>query len=458
MIQSVLTAVTLTALAALPPTYGSELTVYVYGSNLNADPAQAKTIADASAQSAVFERLYAPDRHGQHGLRPILASGAPVVDGPRVLIPLRRGIRLHDGEPLTPYRVIEAFERLTPSVPGAYVMAPVLRRGLRPAIAADDERFAVQFELTYPDPDFPHLLAADHARLSWPDASGMLLGTGPFRWSNAGVVRPFLGHRDGRPYLDRIAWRPYASRFGANALVQRGKAPVMGAPEPARALAGSGSWLVLQVGDGAGDAAIQERIRAHLQSVLRRPLIVRRYLGPHDRPAEGFINKPKDDPGADVRGVRQLELLAPRGLRFGHRLVERIQLELYRHGLGVEVKWLEADAFPDSPSRSFDLRLFEIRPGVVDDGSVRAQLHRTLSAAATLGVLPQVSEKALARFAAGNDNDRRRELIAVERQVRLTSGVVVIGRMVPAVAIPSHWPPPTHEIVDWANLRPEASP
>ncbi len=448
--------VLLATLAARPPSYGGEVVSYVYGPELIPDPALAQSAADAAAQAAAFERLYIQT---SAGLEPVLARGAPVVDERRVIVPLRRDVVMHDGEPLTPQRVIDAFERLSALTPGAYVLSPVVRRGRRPAIRADDDQFAVQFELTHPDPDFPYLLAADHARLAWDDLPGPLIGTGPFRWTSSTELRPFLEHREGRPFIDRLIWRRYASRFGAGSIAQRGRAPIFGGPEIPHPLPGPGTWLVLQVGTRPGSSKIRRRIRSHIHGALGRELIVRRYLGPDNRPAAGFIDQPIPEDSASIEGVRQLELIAPRWLRFRYRLVERLQLELFRSGLRAQVKWVDSGAALDPRHRNFDLRVLEVRAGVPDDGSLRSGLHRTLSAAAVLGVLGDIRPVDLARFAAAEDEaTKTRALAAIERRVRQASGAVVIGKLVPAVALPAGVSPGPRGMVDWAHLTAEAAP
>ena len=459
-------ATALVMVAARPPVYGGEVVNYVYGPRVTIDPARAATAADAAAHAAVYERLYAVSAAG---LIPVLAREPPRLDGTTVTVALRRNVILHDGRTLTPDLVVEALNRLDGDHAGGYVLLPVRRREGQPAIRSDAKRFAVQFDLRYRDVDFPYLLASDHARLAWridaPAGGGggeaappPLVGTGPFQWQSRNRQVPFKQHRDGRPYAGRLVWRPYASRFGAGALAQRGQAPVFGGPETPRTVNGPGSWLALQIGAGAGSDAARDQIRAHVHSSLRRPRIVRRYLGPKDEPATGFISKPGPELSGPFQRTQQLALLATRRLRFGHRVVERIQLDLFRSGLRAQVRWLDPASFERQSEERFDLRLVEIRAGVIDDGSTRAALHRTLSVAAALGTLAAVDLDRLARFAAGNDTIRRRELAAIEQNVREAAQVIVVGRVVPAVALPADWPAPAFGEIDWANLVPEATP
>ena len=440
---------------ARPPVYGGQIINYVYNDHINPDPADTRSAADAAAHAAVYERLYdlSPE-----GLIPVLARQEPTIDGTKIIVPLKRNIVRHDGTPLTPRLVVEALLRIDGDHPGAYVLAGVHRVEGRPQIVADEEEFAVRFELRHPNIDFAYLLAADHARLAWPQPDGSIIGTGPFAWTTPTEQAPFVRHRDGRPYAGRLTWRPYASRFGAGALAERGRAPVFGGPQAPRPLPGPGTWLVLQVGPGAGNRRQRHRIRAHVQAALQRPRIVRRYLGPEDRPATGFIAEAAAEAATKVDGGKPLDLLAVRGNRFGHRLVERVQLDLFRSGLRVQIRWLDPVTFERRSRGDFALRLIEVRPGVIDDGSARAALHRVLSAAARLGHLASVPPQLLARFAAAEEPQRRPLLAEIEQQMRRTSGAVVIGRVVPALALPSNWPPMVRGAIDWANLVPGAEP
>ena len=278
--------------------------------------------ADAAAHSAVYEGLYTV-RDGV--LIPVLARDRPTVAADDITIPIRQGVWLHDGRQLTPRRAIEALTRLADTRAGAYVVAPILRRRGRLAIQPDDETHSIRIRLRFPFADFPFLLATDHARLAWSQPSGPMVGTGPFRWTSTFEQRPFLAYRDGRPFTDRLVWKPYASRFGAGALAQRGRAAVFGGPEVPRPLPGAGTWLVLQVGPTAGRSSQRDLIRAHVHTALQRKRLVRRYLPPHAKPAEGFIKDLLSEPKRRVEQSRPLELLAPRGVRFRHQLLDRAQ-------------------------------------------------------------------------------------------------------------------------------------
>ncbi|MEM7675688.1 MAG: hypothetical protein AAF449_06755 [Myxococcota bacterium] len=449
--MSLALGIALTALVttARPPDYGGEIISYVYGPSVTDDPATTRTAADAAAHSAVFETLYA--RRGDAWV-PVLADGLPRVELARIVVPLRTDVVRHDGAIMTPAHVAEAFVRLERIPRAAYVLKPVrrLEEG-RPAVYALEDEPAVAFEFADPDPYFIHLLAADHARLAWPSTSGPMVGTGPFRWYSATEQRPFVRHRDGRPFIGSVVWRPYASRFGATALAERGQAPIFGGPKPPRVFVGAGSWLILQIGSTIGDASLRERLRKHMQAALRRSRITRRYMGPDERANSGFIDTPLSETKVSVRGLRQLQLRAPRGLRFGHRLVERVQLDLFRSGLQVQTRWVDRDA-PSNASE--DLRLFELRPGIIDDGTPRAQMHRLLSAAAALGALDRIEPALLKQFGEeDNPEVQQRTLQELDLLIRRVTGTVVVARTAPAVALPAAMTVDAAGLIDWANLQ-----
>lgn len=75
------------------------LVVAAYGSIQTVDPAQATTVIALQLLSALGDPLYAIAADGQ--IEPRLASGPPQLsaDGLRAVIPLRRGVRFHDGTP-----------------------------------------------------------------------------------------------------------------------------------------------------------------------------------------------------------------------------------------------------------------------------------------------------------------------------------------------------------------------
>ena len=75
------------------------LVVAAYGSIQTVDPAQATTVIALQLISALGDPLYAIDTDGR--IEPKLASGPPQLssDGLRAVVPLRRGVRFHDGTP-----------------------------------------------------------------------------------------------------------------------------------------------------------------------------------------------------------------------------------------------------------------------------------------------------------------------------------------------------------------------
>ena len=100
--------------------------------------------------------------------------------------------------------------------------------------------------------------------------------------------------------------------------------------------------------------------------------------------------------------------------------------------------------------------MVEVRPGYPDDGSPRAAWLRLLSVAAQLG--SPVSSDQMRQYAKADAAGQKKILATIERDVRASSGAVVVGRLKPAVALPKAWPSTSDGSVDWANLVAEASP
>jgi len=82
------------------PRYGGVVQGALLGAPVTLDPALAQVHAELTAIELVFDTLY---RIGPDGLvQPHLAAGPPVLDKDTARIPLRVGVRFHDGSELTP--------------------------------------------------------------------------------------------------------------------------------------------------------------------------------------------------------------------------------------------------------------------------------------------------------------------------------------------------------------------
>ena len=89
----------MTGVGCSSPDRSDRITVAAAGKISSLDPAQASTVGTLQLLSALGDPLYSLTGNGE--LEPRLASAAPRVspDGLTITIPLRRGVRFHDGTP-----------------------------------------------------------------------------------------------------------------------------------------------------------------------------------------------------------------------------------------------------------------------------------------------------------------------------------------------------------------------
>lgn len=146
-------------------------------------------------------------------LRPVLATRWEASEGGRVwTFELRRGVRFHDGRPMTSADVVASFRRLVdPDVasPAAGALSFLKPDGVT---AVDDH--TVRFALDRPIGDFPYfthiynavILPADYAG----DFAEKPVGTGPFRMVSYRPQEGAVFERNPdywdqpKPYLDRV--------------------------------------------------------------------------------------------------------------------------------------------------------------------------------------------------------------------------------------------------------------
>lgn len=159
-----------------------------YGGVLRVEAAD-ETIARERALPMVYETLtqFEPG----HGAQPLLArTFSSANGGSRWRFELRAGVSLHDGSTLEPWQVATALR--------------AVERTWR--IAADDT--AVVIDLPDTTPDLPARLADQRYAVSVKRGAEQALGTGPFAMERADArswtLRAHDGHRNGRPFLDRI--------------------------------------------------------------------------------------------------------------------------------------------------------------------------------------------------------------------------------------------------------------
>ncbi len=146
------------------------------------------TVADTGGVcmlSQTGEYLAASDANLQ--LQPVLATGwRPNRDGSVWTFKIRRGVRFHDGRPMTAVDVAATLDRLADPAHGSVALSAfsgVLSKG--GTVATDDE--TVVFTLDAPNGSFPYLVSSDNfnAVILPRDYAGdyekNFIGTGPFR-------------------------------------------------------------------------------------------------------------------------------------------------------------------------------------------------------------------------------------------------------------------------------------
>jgi peptide/nickel transport system substrate-binding protein len=201
--------------AAPSPTRGGRLVVGVQADIPNLDPHRSALTISYVALSPIYQAL--TELGPNLELRPQLATSWKVSpDGLTWTFALRRGVRFHNGRPLTSRDVRFSIERILDPKTGAR------GRGDLSSIAsiATPDPNTVQFRLRAPFGFFPDKLATTYQAIIPPEAvdSGnnvtKAIGTGPFQFAEWVTndhlsMRRFDGYWEtGKPYLDEVVVRP----------------------------------------------------------------------------------------------------------------------------------------------------------------------------------------------------------------------------------------------------------
>ncbi|MEQ8274498.1 MAG: ABC transporter substrate-binding protein [Deltaproteobacteria bacterium] len=434
------------ATAAPRTPYGGDARVYVFGRPIEVLPENAAGFADATVQGLVYERLYGLDGSGD--LVPILAAGPPEIAGLVVSVPLRPRVQLHDGRVLTAAMVAEAFVRhATTDARASYVTALTLDGAGRPRVRS--EAGQVRFQLTTPHADFARLLASPHAAVDVPAVGrAQTIGTGPYRFHSRDargvyLFAPFDAYRGGRPFLDGVEVRPYASRFGAAALTKNAATTlVFGIPDgsdrasPRIEVAGSvrprAETLVLAIGPSVAD---RDALAQVIDGALNRQRLVRRFLGDDAQATQALLDGVKveaTEPKAPTAS-RSLALLVSRDGRAGHRFAERVQLDLLRAGITVRIERVSPERLEARRrGQDFELLIDTLAPVVPASPRPVDDLHALWSIASMFAQPQLVRAADVERF---ERSGRPAEVVAaLEASFRRSLGLVPIARRAPSVA------------------------
>ncbi len=205
------------------PGYGGDLLGSLLSEPAALDPVAARSYAEVTVASLVYDSLYRFDESGQ--VVPHLAAAMPTLgpDRREARILLRPEVRFHDGSPVTVADVVASLLRVKQAA--GWLLAPV--RAIR---AGGD--LEVVIELGRDTPELTRLLAAPIAAVTpggKPPRTTRLVGSGPFRLESISrsrhrlVLRAAELHFAGRPYLDRVELRWYDSGDEEPRLYERGK-------------------------------------------------------------------------------------------------------------------------------------------------------------------------------------------------------------------------------------------
>ncbi|MDB4991570.1 MAG: Dipeptide-binding transporter, periplasmic substrate-binding component [Myxococcaceae bacterium] len=208
----------------------------------------------------LFDSLYTYDRDVK--LVPAIASALPQIsgDGRTLIVPLRRGVRFHNGREMTARDVVWSFERmLHPDLhsPGApYYRAIVglteYQARLTPHIAglSAPDAYTFRIELERADQSFVYTLAMrfasplprEEVERAGSDMRRRPVGTGPFRlvtW-DPGVRIVLERHQQyyepARPYLDRVVFEEGLKRDTAFMRFRNGEVDIVPRMSPADAM------------------------------------------------------------------------------------------------------------------------------------------------------------------------------------------------------------------------------
>jgi peptide/nickel transport system substrate-binding protein len=205
------------------PRYGGSIEATLLGAPATLDPVAARTHAETTVAMLVFDTLFRVGADGS--AQPHLVASEPTLDEKRttVYVPIRKGIRLHDGSELTAADVALSLERARK----ARWLVPTL-------LAAKADGDGVVLTLRAPTPDLVAQLAQPQTSITKGGrAPGeRAIGSGPYvveafdRARRRLALRAFDEHFAGRPYVDALALTWYDSPDGEARRFETGKSQV----------------------------------------------------------------------------------------------------------------------------------------------------------------------------------------------------------------------------------------
>jgi ABC-type transport system substrate-binding protein len=205
------------------PRYGGTVEATLLGAPGTLDPAEVRTHAELTVCGLVLDTLY---RVGADGIvMPHLAAAEPTYDEKRTtaFIPIRKGVRMHDGSELTPADVAASLQRERSG-------ARWLLAGLT-SVKADGDGIVIS--LRAPQPELTLQLAAPQLAITKAGRAGERpIGTGAYaidaldRSRKKLTLRAFDDHFAGRPYVDVLVLTWYDTPDGEARRFETGKSHV----------------------------------------------------------------------------------------------------------------------------------------------------------------------------------------------------------------------------------------
>lgn len=211
------------ARAETRPRYGGTVEASLLGAPATLDPADARTHADLTVAGLVTDTLFQLGADGV--VVPRLAAGDPTFDEKRttVFIPIRKGVKLHDGSELTPADVVASLQREKAAT--RYLLVGMT--GLK----VDGDGIVLSLRAALPDL-LVQLALPQFGITKGGKAGERPIGSGPFavealdRARKRLTLRAFDEHFAGRPYVDQLVLTWYDTPDGEARRFETGKSHV----------------------------------------------------------------------------------------------------------------------------------------------------------------------------------------------------------------------------------------
>jgi len=228
-----------TAHAALAQKQGGILKMYTPDSPASMSILEEGTVFAQGPMMGVFNNLVMFDQQvKQNSLQsivPDLATGwSWNEDGTALTLPLRQGVKWHDGKPFTARDVECTWDLILEKSSDRFRINPYKSWYRNLDRVGTNGDYEVTFHLKRPQPAFPMLLADGHSAIypchvSARDMRGHPIGTGPFKFvefkpnERITVARNGDYWKPGRPYLDGIEYAIIRDRSTATLAFISGK-------------------------------------------------------------------------------------------------------------------------------------------------------------------------------------------------------------------------------------------